>query len=165
MVHLPVLLPLLIGYLLTLVTAFLASTQCTPQKHTTYPDKFHITEVFNCLSTGNDTAFFAQVAPDVHWTLMGIYPLAGQYHNRTVFITDSLRRLNNTIDPAHLSNLILTHVVGGGDEEWSVQELHGLGLCKSGMTPYKSILNSEWLREIVQVLTSPISPLYDNRLA
>jgi ketosteroid isomerase-like protein len=133
MVHLILVLPVLLGYLSTLTTATLASTQCTPpEKNTTYPDKCHITKVFNYLSTGNDTAFFTQVAPDVHWTLMGTHPLAGQYHNRTVFITDSLERLDSTLDPAYPTTLTLTHIVGGGDEEWSVQELHGLGVCKNG---------------------------------
>jgi hypothetical protein len=63
--------------------------------------------------------------------------------------------------------LTLTHVAGGGDEEWSVQELHGLGLCKNGTILYRStgILNSEYLREIVEVAESSLGLLYDNRFA
>lgn len=136
MVHLPIILPILIGYLSRLSTATSTSTQCTPpEKITIYPDKCHIAKVFDYLNTGNDTAFFAQVAPNVHWTLKGAHPLAGKYHNRAVFIAGALERLGRTIDPAYPSNLTLTHVVGGGDEEWSVQEMHGLGVCKNGMDP------------------------------
>jgi ketosteroid isomerase-like protein len=109
------------------------NTSCTsPVNRTKYPDKCHITTLFNYLSTGNTTAFFFQVSPDVQWTLMGTHPLAGQYNNRTIFIADALQRLDQTIDPAHAATLTPTHVAGGGDEEWSVQELHGLGICKNG---------------------------------
>jgi hypothetical protein len=65
-------------------------------------------------------------------TLMDCHPLAGQYHNRTVFAVDALKRLDNTIDPTHPAKLVLTSVICGGDEEWSVQELHGTGICKNG---------------------------------
>jgi hypothetical protein len=63
---------------------------------------------------------------------MGTHPLAGEYHNRTIFAIDALARLSNTLDPAHPGTLELTHIVGGGDEEWSVNELHGTGICKNG---------------------------------
>ena len=63
---------------------------------------------------------------------MGTHPLAGQYHNRTIFVVDAIERLANTLDQAHPSKLTLTRVIGGGDEEWSVQELHGTGVCKNG---------------------------------
>lgn len=62
---------------------------------------------------------------------MGTHPLAGEYHNRTIFVTDALGRLGNTF-VAGTSTLNLVHIVGGGDEEWSVQELHGTGVGKNG---------------------------------
>ena len=104
----------------------------TQHARTAYPSKHRITQIFSSLSEGNFTAFFAHVAPDVHWTLMGTHPLAGQYFNRTIFATDALLRLDATFDPLHPSTLKLINVVGGGDEEWSSQELHGLGICKNG---------------------------------
>jgi hypothetical protein len=40
---------------------------------------------------------------------------------------------DNTLDKTHPTTLVLAKpVIGGGDEEWSVQELHGTGLCKNG---------------------------------
>lgn len=62
---------------------------------------------------------------------MGTHPLAGEYHNRTVFLTNAIERLANTLI-AGTSTLELVHIVGGGDEEWSVQELHATGVCKNG---------------------------------
>ena len=97
---------------------------------TRYPNKCQIAQLYNNLSEGNSKAFFAQVAPDVDWTLMGTHPLAGEYHNRTVFLTDAVMRLDNTIVNG-TGTLDLVHIVGGGDEEWSAQELHALGVCKN----------------------------------
>ena len=107
--------------------------KCTPQNsHTTYPNQCRILEIFNYLATGSDEAFFAQVAPDVDWTVMGTHPLAGEYHNRTIFIADTLERLANTEDPSNPLTLSVTNIIGGGNDEWSVQELHVLGSCKNG---------------------------------
>lgn len=107
---------------------------CSPNQSvatTKYPNKCQIAQIFDNLSKGNPKAFFAQVAPDVHWTLMGTHPLAGQYHNRTIFLADAVMRLDNTIING-TGTLELVHIVGGGDEEWSANELHGLGVCKNG---------------------------------
>ncbi|MCJ1454276.1 hypothetical protein MMC28_004628 [Mycoblastus sanguinarius] len=99
---------------------------------TKYPNKCQIAQIFNNLSEGNSQAFFAQVAPDVDWTLMGTHPLAGEYHNRTIFLADAVMRLDNTIING-TGTLDLVHIVGGGDEEWSANELHALGVCKNGL--------------------------------
>lgn len=106
---------------------------------TKYPNKCQIAQIFNNLSEGNSKAFFAQVAPDVDWTLMGTHPLAGVYHNRTIFLADAVMRLDNTIVNG-TGTLDLVHIVGGGDEEWSANELHALGVCKNGehSLPYPS---------------------------
>lgn len=63
---------------------------------------------------------------------MGTHPLAGEYHNRTIFIADTLERLANTEDPSNPLTLSVTNIIGGGNDEWSVQELHVLGSCKNG---------------------------------
>ena len=71
---------------------------------------------------------------------MGTHPLAGTYNNRTVFVEDTLERLGATFSSNHPSSLALTKVIGGGDEEWSVQELHGLGVCKNGEALWRPLL-------------------------
>jgi hypothetical protein len=60
---------------------------------TKYPNQCQITKIFDTLSNGDFDGFFMHVAEDVNWTLMGTHPLAGQYHNRTIFIVDALERL------------------------------------------------------------------------
>ena len=125
------------------LAAFIASTLAIPASAqycsanqslatTPYPSKCQIAQIFNYPAEVNLTSFFSQVVlPDVHWTLMGTHPLAGDYHNRTVFLTDTLQRLSNTL-VTNTSTLNLVHIVGGGDEEWSVQEMHATGVCKNG---------------------------------
>jgi hypothetical protein len=51
---------------------------------------------------------------------MGTHLLAGQYHNRTIFVVDAIEHLANTLDQAHPSKLVLTSLIGGGEGEWSV---------------------------------------------
>jgi hypothetical protein len=68
---------------------------------------------------------------------MGTNPLAGVYHNRTVFIDDAILRLANTLDynQPHYSKLIM--LTGGGTrEEWSVQEWQALAIAKNGRPPF-----------------------------
>ena len=110
----------------TIVTCLAASAMAA-----TYPSECEITKIFDNLSQGNFTAFFEHVADDVHWTLMGTHPLAGQYHNRTLVITDAIERLANTLRAEPAPGLNLTQVIGGGNE-WSLQELHGYGIAKNG---------------------------------
>ncbi|KAH8807426.1 hypothetical protein F5884DRAFT_857007 [Xylogone sp. PMI_703] len=108
--------------------------QCTPQKEpTTYPSQCRILQIFSYLANDDIDAFSAQVAPDVNWTVMGTHPLAGQYNNRTLFIADTLQRLSHTEDPSNPLALTVTNIIGGGNEQWSVQELHVLGACKNGL--------------------------------
>jgi ketosteroid isomerase-like protein len=121
------------------VTLPTASTYCSSSQATTkYPNKCEIFKVFNHLNEGNFTAFFENVAPDVEWTLMGTHPLAGVYHNRTIFIADAIERLANVLKAGGTANLL--SIVGGGDEEWSVQEIHALGVCKNGELSNRSLL-------------------------
>lgn len=112
------------------VTVATASTYCNPVLAAAkYPNKCQIFQVFHHLNEGNFPAFFANVASDVEWTLTGTHPLAGVYHNRTFFIADAIELLANVLKSGGTANLL--SIVGGGDEEWSVQEIHALDVCKN----------------------------------
>jgi ketosteroid isomerase-like protein len=97
-----------------------------------YPDEGDIAKIFESINEGDFMTFFHHVAPNVSWTMMGTHPLAGEYHNITIFAVDALERLNQTMDPSQKTSMKLVSVVGGGDSEWSVQELHGTGIAKNG---------------------------------
>ena len=47
------------------------------------PDR--IRQIFKALETGDGAAFFAHVADDVDWTVMGTHPLAGHYHSKAAY--------------------------------------------------------------------------------
>jgi ketosteroid isomerase-like protein len=141
------------------------------QPSTTYPNQCQISGIFDYLAQGNFTAFLSKVAPDVSWTLMGTHPLAGVYHNKTIFAIDALARLSNTLDSTQPTKLDLTHIIGGGNSEWSLQELHGLGVCKNGklLTPCLAV-NLYYLQECScyernTAKTLYIGLIYDNKFA
>ena len=52
---------------------------------------------FENLSTGNGRAFFDNVADDVHWTVMGMHPLAGVYKSKENFLKNTFERLNKVL--------------------------------------------------------------------
>jgi ketosteroid isomerase-like protein len=145
---------------------------CSPANNTTtacswvpgiksapYPSECHIQKVFSYFEAGNFSAFFSQVSPSVHWTIMGTHPLAGSYHNRTIFLTDTLQRLGYTLDPTKPTSTKLYQIIGAGGE-WSGQEVHATGVCKNGEPPlcskiihvaakFKKLLGQKSLANIV----------------
>ena len=110
------------------------SITCANTSHTPYPDRDQIATVFAHLTGGNFTAFLTNVVPNVDWTIMGTHPLAGRYHNRTVF-ANALERLSYTYSAQSPPVLSVVNIFGGGCEAWSVVELHALGICKNGRCP------------------------------
>ena len=53
----------------------------------------YVNRLFENLSTGNGSAFFDNVADDVHWTVMGTHPLAGVYKSKEDFLKNTFERL------------------------------------------------------------------------
>ncbi|KAL7895437.1 hypothetical protein HDV63DRAFT_381481 [Trichoderma sp. SZMC 28014] len=98
-----------------------------------YPSKDQITAIFSHLTGTNASysSFFSHVSPTVNWTIEGTHPAAGQYTNRTI-LEAIFVRIDATGSEERPLILTLTNVIGGGDEEWSVQELEVLGYCKNG---------------------------------
>lgn len=103
-------------------------------QNTTYPSKAEITDIFSSIASSSPSykTFFSHVSPNVNWTIEGTHPAAGVYTNRTV-LEATFARISATASKQHPLSLSLHNVIGGGDEEWSVQELQVYGVCKSGM--------------------------------
>ena len=95
----------------------------------------------------NASAFFANVLENVDWTIEGTHPLAGQYHNRTI-LEAAFARIDATGAEGSPLVLSLIDVIGGGDEQYSVQELQVLGTCIDGSicltinNPFTELINS-----------------------
>lgn len=54
----------------------------------------YVETLFANLTEGRQPEFFAKVAPNVDWTVMGTHPLAGRYLSRDDFFAATFARLN-----------------------------------------------------------------------
>jgi uncharacterized protein len=93
----------------------------------TLPDT-QVRELFRHLESGDADTFFAAVADDVQWTVMGTHPLAGEYRSKKDFRTATFARLNGVLREGVL--LRVTHVITSGD--WAVVELEALSTANNG---------------------------------
>ena len=93
--------------------------------------KQHVESIFSHLTSGNSTAFFANVLEDVDWTVTGSsHPLARRWTSKEKFFADSWGRIGGIMKtPMQLS---VVSVLVSGDT--AVVELRGVGgVLKNGM--------------------------------
>lgn len=60
--------------------------------------KSYVKSLFENLKSGENQAFFEKVLANVHWTVMGTHPLAGEYHDKESFLNATFRRLQKFLD-------------------------------------------------------------------
>jgi ketosteroid isomerase-like protein len=92
-----------------------------------------VRSLFENLENGNSEDFFRHVAPDVHWTVMGTHPLAGDYHDRDTFIQKTFQRLNKVLKDGirlRVTNIITAH-------DMAVVELEALSIARNGF-PFRN---------------------------
>ena len=87
-----------------------------------------VRQLFVHLETGQSDAFFAHVADDVSWTVLGTHPLAGEYHSLADFRGSTFARLDRVLREGVL--LRVTHLIVHGD--WAVVELEALSTALNG---------------------------------
>ena len=75
-------------------------------------------------------AFYAHVADDVSWTVMGSHALSGKYNSKADFLSNSAGRIGAVIDGP--MKLKVKSVIGGDVEEWAVIEMVAEARCKNG---------------------------------
>ena len=97
-------------------------------QNTTPPTADQVRRLFAHLETGESDAFFAHVADDVSWTVMGTHPLAGEYHRKADFHASTFARLDKVLREGVL--LRVTHLIVQG--EWAVVELEALSTALNG---------------------------------
>ena len=93
------------------------------------PTSGRVRELFAHLESGEADAFFAHVADDVEWTVMGTHPLAGEYHSKAEFRASTFARLNKVLREGVL--LRVTHLIVQGES--AVVELEALSTALNGM--------------------------------
>ncbi len=72
----------------------------------------YVNRLFENLSTGNGSAFFDNVADDVHWTVMGTHPLAGVYKSKEDFLKNTFERLDKVLKGGVILKVDHTFVSG-----------------------------------------------------
>jgi hypothetical protein len=88
-----------------------------------------VLQIFKGLETGDGSAFFAHVADDVDWTVMGTHPLAGRYLSKRAFIEGTFAKLGQILSGGaqlHVEHLIV-------NQNQAVVELHSLANARNGM--------------------------------
>jgi uncharacterized protein len=89
----------------------------------------YVRKIFRGLEQGDGVAFFAYVADDVEWTVMGSHPLAGKYFNKADFIAGTFAKLGRVLPRG--AQLHVEHLVVKDDE--AVVELQSSATAANGM--------------------------------
>lgn len=90
-------------------------------------NKKTVTEIFDNLK--NDSSkFFAHVADNVNWTVMGTHPLAGVYKSKEDFLNHTFRRLNKVLKEGVI--LKIDHVFVDGN--CAIVEMQSLSTANNG---------------------------------
>ncbi|MEM1130566.1 MAG: nuclear transport factor 2 family protein [Pseudomonadota bacterium] len=92
-------------------------------------DKTGIREIFGHLASGDGAGFFAHVAEDVDWTVMGTHPLAGHYTSKAAFLAGTFEKLGPVLPEG--TQLVVENVLQDGD--WAVVELRSMATARDGM--------------------------------
>lgn len=114
-----------VSSIITIANRNMSSMPASP-----FPTKARIREIFAHLTAGDAPAFYAHVADDVDWTVMGTHALSGHYPNKATFMAESLTRIGGVLDGP--MKLQVKSVIGGETEEWAVIELAAEARCKNG---------------------------------
>ncbi len=92
-------------------------------------DERTVRSIFAGLEHGDGDAFFAHVADDVDWTVMGTHPLAGQYPSKRAFEEGTFNKLGKVLPGG--AQLHVTSVIVSGD--MAVVELVSDATARNGM--------------------------------
>jgi hypothetical protein len=85
-----------------------------------YPTQSHIRATFAHLAHGDSAAFYAHVADNVSWTVMGTHLLSGHYGSKAAFLS-AVSRIGAVLEgPMELK---VRSVIGGEVEAWAVVEM------------------------------------------
>ncbi len=87
----------------------------------------YVRELFENLKT-DSSKFFDKVSENVHWTVMGTHPLAGEYFSKETFINSTFRRLSKILKEGALlevKNIFL-------DEKHAIVEMKSISTANNG---------------------------------
>lgn len=88
-----------------------------------------VRKMFKGLETGDGADFFAHVADDVDWTVMGTHPLAGHYRSKAAFVQGTFAKLDKVLRAG--AQLVVENLIVKDDQ--AVVELSSGATAKNGM--------------------------------
>ena len=88
-----------------------------------------VRKIFTGLESGDGAGFFAHVADDVDWTVMGTHPLAGHYPSKAAFKAGTFSKLGKVLPGG--AQLHVAHAFVAGDT--AVVELVSAATARNGM--------------------------------
>lgn len=126
-------------------------------------EKAYVETLFANLAEGRQQEFFAHVADDVDWTVMGTHPLSGRYRSREEFFASTFARLNPRLKEGVV--LVVRNVLVDGDQ--AAVELDALSTQNNGrpfanqycwvcrfdgdqIVEVRAFLDSELVRETIE---------------
>jgi ketosteroid isomerase-like protein len=87
-----------------------------------------VRKIFAGLEHGDGAAFFAHVADDVDWTVMGTHPLAGHYKSKADFVAGTFAKLGKVLPDGTQLNVNDLFIAG----DVAIVELHSKATAKNG---------------------------------
>ena len=99
-------------------------------------DAGFVRKMFAGLEQGDGAGFFAHVADDVDWTVMGTHPLAGHYTSKADFIAGTFAKLGKVLPNGaqlHVDDLIVT-------DDVAIIELHSEATRQERLSLRQSLL-------------------------
>jgi ketosteroid isomerase-like protein len=88
-----------------------------------------VRSVFKGLETGDGAPFFAHVADEVDWTVLGTHPLAGHYRSKAAFVAGTFAKLGKVLRAG--AELVVEHLLVKDDV--AVVELSSRAVAKNGL--------------------------------
>lgn len=92
-------------------------------------NKEHVAALFSHLEQGDGAGFFAHVADDVDWTVMGTHLLAGHYRSKQAFFAATFEKLHKVLPEG--TRLSTQNILIDGD--WAIVELRSMATARDGM--------------------------------
>ncbi len=93
--------------------------------------------------------------------------LAGQYNNKAL-LEAAFLRIDDTGSKESPLVISIVNIIGGGEEEWSVEELQVLGVYRNGMSirlPHRHMFFRLSLKAMMLILCGFAGLMFDERYA
>ncbi len=120
-------------------------------------ERKYVEELLENLKTDSNK-FFEKVSENVHWTVQGTHPLAGQYFTKESFIKHTFRRLGKLLkESAALLEVERIFI----DEDYAIVEMKGMSTALDG-NPFDN--SYCWIMKFEDEIITEVTAYVDSAL-